>query len=62
MFTEILKNFQTNFPDTDLKKLIHYFARHIEIDADEHGPMAMKMITELCGDDEQNGQKLKKYP
>jgi hypothetical protein len=21
--------------------------------------MAMKMITELCGDDEQNGQKLK---
>jgi hypothetical protein len=36
MFTEILKNFQTNFPD-DLKKLIHYFARHIEIDADEHG-------------------------
>jgi hypothetical protein len=52
MFTEILKNFQTNFPDTDLKKLIHYFA-HIEIDADEHGPMAMKMITELCGDDEQ---------
>jgi hypothetical protein len=25
-------------------------------------PMAMKMITELCGDDAQNGQKLKKYP
>jgi hypothetical protein len=59
MFTEILKIFKL-FPDTDLKK-IHYFERHIEIDADEHGPMAMKMITELCGD-EQNGQKLKKYP
>jgi hypothetical protein len=39
--------------------LIYYFERHIEIDADEHGPMAMKMITELCGDDAQNGQKLK---
>jgi hypothetical protein len=53
MFTEILKNFQSNFPDTDLKKLIYYFERHIEIDSDKHGPMAMKMITELCGDDAQ---------
>lgn len=51
MFTEILKNFQSNFPDNDLSKLIYYFERHIELDADEHGPMAMKMITELCGED-----------
>ena len=53
MFTVILKNFQVNFPDTDLSKLIYYFERHIELDADEHGPMAMKMITELCGTDQQ---------
>ncbi|TBX70650.1 DUF3050 domain-containing protein [Flavobacterium silvisoli] len=51
MFTEILKNFQQNFPETDLSKLIYYFERHIELDADEHGPMAMQMITELCQDD-----------
>lgn len=49
MFTEILKNFQINFPTTDLSKLIYYFERHIELDAGEHGPMAMQMITELCG-------------
>lgn len=59
MFTVILKNFQINFPDTDLNKLIYYFERHIELDADEHGPMAMKMITELCGDDAQKWADVK---
>jgi hypothetical protein len=44
MFTAILKNFQENFPETDLSKLIYYFERHIEIDSDTHGPMAMQMI------------------
>ena len=58
MFTEILRNFQNNFPDTDLSKLIYYFERHIELDADEHGPMAMDMITELCGDDAQKWQEV----
>jgi hypothetical protein len=53
MFTAILKNFQANFPDTDLSKLIYYFERHIELDSDTHGPMAMQMINELCGTDAQ---------
>jgi len=51
MFTEILRNFKQNFPEINLDKLIYYFERHIEMDADEHGPMAMQMITELCGSD-----------
>lgn len=51
MFTEILKNFKINFPKADLSKLIYYFERHIELDADEHGPMAMRMIEELAEND-----------
>lgn len=57
MFTQILKNFQSNFPDADLSKLLYYFERHIELDGDEHGPMAMKMIEELCGTDEKKWQE-----
>nr|WP_315156811.1 DUF3050 domain-containing protein [uncultured Flavobacterium sp.] len=58
MFTEILQNFQKNFPETDLKQLMYYFERHIELDADEHGPMAMQMITELCGNDQKKWEEV----
>lgn len=58
MFTEILKNFQANLPEVDLTKLLYYFERHIELDADEHGPMAMQMINDLCEDDAQKWKEV----
>lgn len=52
MFTEIIKNIQQHFPEKDLRYFKYYFDRHIELDEDEHGPMALEMVTELCGDNQ----------
>lgn len=58
MFVEIVKKFNSQ-PNEDLSKLVYYLDRHIDIDGEEHGPMALNMINDLCANDQDKWDEAK---
>ena len=52
LFIEIVRGLSKN-NDEKFDDLLYYLERHIELDGDEHGPMALQMIQELCENDSQ---------
>jgi len=49
MFDQIVKI--NNAAGNRLSAFVDYLERHIQVDSEEHTPMAMQMLADLCGDD-----------
>ena len=56
MFTAIVNDLRK---EHKLDKFVYYLERHIELDGGEHGPLALELITDLCGEDKQKWREVK---
>jgi len=55
MFTAIVNDLNK---EHKLDKFVYYLERHIELDGGEHGPLALELISNLCGEDEQKWKEV----
>lgn len=52
MFRQLVADLNAGFAG-QLDLMQYYLRRHIELDQDHHAPLAKRMLSQLCGDDDQ---------
>ncbi|WP_166823770.1 DUF3050 domain-containing protein [Thalassoroseus pseudoceratinae] len=55
MFNRLVRSLPSE--NQSVQRLAYYLERHIELDGDEHGPLAIRLVTQLCGQNEQAWQQ-----
>ena len=56
MFRSLLADLHKQFSD-QLTLLRYYLERHVQLDEERHTPMALRMLSDLCGDDDGKWQE-----
>lgn len=51
LFRSLVRDLNHEFSG-QFSKFVWYLERHIEVDGEDHGPLSLRMVADLCGDDE----------
>jgi hypothetical protein len=51
IFRELVRDLNRQHPGA-FTKFIWYLERHIEVDGEDHGPLSLRMVADLCGTDD----------